>query len=549
MFDKRRIAKAMAVFALALAVGCGGPVTEAHADPLVEQLVAERAATLASISRRYEEDEQAALARIAARAREIGAALRAGELAASERRRLEAEIAALAAECDVLTQRLGASYPEFGADLAAYRQAVTSMAHSRDPRRVAALQRYADGDRVAALETLASIQEAETRAVAAGWREIGALALDMRDRGEATTSRVSEVFQQAQRLDPSDGEATRQLVALLMEEHRYPEALAAIEAHQGAGLTGRPRAEALLMQGRLFFQIAESRRAQPILREAIAAYDTLRQQSPNDLTLLLRWVDANNLLRFTISSGGGATDQEQARRQERNDISLRIARALAAAPAYNTINDPGTLYELTRLNCSLYGALDAATDFAAGLRARCLAGVGALQARFPNTYFAQRAELASMITRYAAAEPGNQVQNMGQEMPAIISLTRRLYERDPDSVLLISTLGVQIQFLFVGEMAANQGRPSPNSPALTAMRDVVSLYESAFERGRLTPRDEVTMLTHYVFLHQLGVRPASGPSYGQRGRAVLDRLKTEMSPTSDMWRTLQAFERSLPPAR
>ncbi|MEE8585424.1 MAG: hypothetical protein V3T83_11280, partial [Acidobacteriota bacterium] len=71
---------------------------------------------------------------------------------------------------------------------------------------------------------LVEIQRAETKAVAAGWREIGALALDRKDRGEMTTAEVLPVYEEAQRLDPEDSWGWVVLRRLYQDAGHLPDA-------------------------------------------------------------------------------------------------------------------------------------------------------------------------------------------------------------------------------------------------------------------------------------------------------------------------------------
>jgi hypothetical protein len=91
------------------------------------------------------------------------------------------------------------------------------------------LKRYAEGDREGGFDALVAIQEAETKAVAAGWREIGALALDRKDRKETGTAQVIEIFEKAQAMDGTYHWGWVELGRLYQEAGRLPDARRAAE--------------------------------------------------------------------------------------------------------------------------------------------------------------------------------------------------------------------------------------------------------------------------------------------------------------------------------
>ena len=112
----------------------------------------------------------------------------------------------------------------FAAEIEEYRRQVASIANSPDPRKRDALMRYADGDRKGAFEAMVAIQRAETKAVAAGWREVAALAQDRKDRGEMGTAEVIPLYEEAQKLDPTYAWGWIELGRLYQEVGNLPEA-------------------------------------------------------------------------------------------------------------------------------------------------------------------------------------------------------------------------------------------------------------------------------------------------------------------------------------
>jgi hypothetical protein len=126
------------------------PATAAVADAesrlLVEQLVADKAITVARERRLAEADEEELLAALATKDQ----ALRAAEAEAVGR---EAELSRvrkardrIASERRVLVDALAERDLALAAEIGAYREAVSEIAASPDPRKRAALQRFADGE-------------------------------------------------------------------------------------------------------------------------------------------------------------------------------------------------------------------------------------------------------------------------------------------------------------------------------------------------------------------------------------------------------------------
>ncbi len=98
------------------------------------------------------------------------------------------------------------------AEIEAYRAEAQGLAAQATPERLAALQRFADGDRVGAWPVLEALRVAEDRAIEAAsnarravrWRQDADLREIMRVNGEASTADVLALWDEAARLDPRD---------------------------------------------------------------------------------------------------------------------------------------------------------------------------------------------------------------------------------------------------------------------------------------------------------------------------------------------------------
>src|SRR5579872_5199612 len=166
----------------------------AESRALVQRLVLDRAAAVAALQRVADEREERLFAELAEKDRRL-------RREQKTRAAAQAELAEVTAARQHLVDEIAARDRQFAAEIGEYRRQVASIADSPDPRKRAALKLYAEGDRAGGFDALVAIQEAETKAVAAGWREIAALAQDRKDRGEMGTTDVIPLYEKAQSLD------------------------------------------------------------------------------------------------------------------------------------------------------------------------------------------------------------------------------------------------------------------------------------------------------------------------------------------------------------
>ena len=134
------------------------------------------------------------------------------------RKKLEVELKAIQQQQETLMAQLAAKDTEYKANLRAYREGLTGLLAESDPRVVAVLERYAEGDVKAAdeLQALTRIirkaREAGQAAAAVAvrtqngneQRAVARLWLDEKDRGRKTTTEVLAAWTEAAEIDPSD---------------------------------------------------------------------------------------------------------------------------------------------------------------------------------------------------------------------------------------------------------------------------------------------------------------------------------------------------------
>ena len=222
------------------------PDRAAESRALVQRLVLDRAAAVASVQRIADEKEEQLFAELAAKERR----LRAEERTSKE---AQAELAEVTAERQRLVDVIAARDRQFAAEIEEYRRQVASIADSPDPRKREALKRYAEGDRAGGFDALVAIQKAEGKAVAAGWREIAGLALERKDQGEMGTADVISLYETTQTLDADYAWGWIKLRRLYQEAGRLQDARRAAEQALAYAQSDRDQATAESELGDVLF--------------------------------------------------------------------------------------------------------------------------------------------------------------------------------------------------------------------------------------------------------------------------------------------------------
>lgn len=137
---------------------------DAQTTELVQRLVLDRAASLAKAQRKANEREQDLLDRLENKDRQLRRALASEQAGSSRAAQLRAELISVTAERERLVAELSQRDQSFREELAQYRRLVAEMAHQATPERRAALERYANGDRVGAIATLRELTRIEEEA-------------------------------------------------------------------------------------------------------------------------------------------------------------------------------------------------------------------------------------------------------------------------------------------------------------------------------------------------------------------------------------------------
>ncbi|HKI03328.1 MAG TPA: hypothetical protein VKK31_15220 [Thermoanaerobaculia bacterium] len=286
---------------------------------LVQRLYLDRAAAVASVQRIADEREEQLFAQLTAKDRRLRAELRT-------RKAAQSELAEVTAERQRLVDKIAARDRQFAAEIEEYRRQVASIADSPDPRKREALKRYAEGHRAESYDDLFAIQEAETKAVAAGWRELAALAQDRKDRGEIGTAEAIKPYEKAQAMDADYAWGWIELRRLYQEAGRLPDARQAAKQALKHARSDRERSAAGTEFGDVLVASGDLTAARVRFEESLKIDERLAAANPSsadaqrDLSVSL-----NKLGDVLVASG------DLSRARARFDESLKIDERMAAA--------------------------------------------------------------------------------------------------------------------------------------------------------------------------------------------------------------------------
>jgi len=196
----------------------------------------------------------------------------------------QANIALASARADYarLAAQLVQHDPAVQADVATLQQQAQSVAAKASPEKLAALQRFADGDRVGAWLVLQSLTDAGIGAAgasiasqAADLRQLAALRDVMRAHGEAGTAEVLDLYDRAAALDPTHFRTEIERARLARDLGDLTRARAAADAAGKVAVTDSERADALKWIGELAAAQHDDAVAAPDYDQALAIYRRL----------------------------------------------------------------------------------------------------------------------------------------------------------------------------------------------------------------------------------------------------------------------------------
>jgi tetratricopeptide (TPR) repeat protein len=246
--------------AAALAAGLGAvparlwaaeppPAQEADRQALAQGLQAQYEAALIRERKMADDRETQLIGSLEARLR---TARVQADAAKGDARQANATLDAARADYETLVGQVVRHDPTAQADVLALRSQAQSVAAQASPAKVAALQRFADGDRTGAWPQLQSITQAEMDAPGASiatqardLRELASLRDVMRAHGEAGTADVLSLYDKAAVLDPSHFRTELERARLAHDLGDLPRARGAAELAGKVAVTDNERADAL----------------------------------------------------------------------------------------------------------------------------------------------------------------------------------------------------------------------------------------------------------------------------------------------------------------
>ena len=268
------------------------PNLTSRARAIQEDLATQHALSLALKNRLFNERE----ASLATQINERDLKLRALRADANQTKQRQAEIQiqfeAVIAERLKLVEAIAVRDRDYAAEVAEYRRLIGGLTNSTNPEFQTALQRFADGDRLGAFPVLQQLAEAEMKAAvkatairnASKLRELVALAMTMRDRGEKTTADLIPLWEAAQQLDVAYHWGWVELRRLYMEAGNLPKAKQAATRSVEAAKYPEERAVSFMELGEILSASGDHLGAARQFELSLKAYQSLSQSFPSSPT-------------------------------------------------------------------------------------------------------------------------------------------------------------------------------------------------------------------------------------------------------------------------
>jgi hypothetical protein len=291
-------ARALAAAIIAASAGLASLAAgqAAIAQPMV-QANAQRATLAAGLQAQFEmalirerklaDDRETAL--IGALEARLKAARAEAMAARGDAQSANAALAAARADYAKLAAQLGERDAGVQADAAAYAAQAQSVAANASPELAAALQRFADGDRVGAWATIETLTRARDSGAnvtdagkAADMRQLADLREVMRAHGEAAAADVLAFDDAAAALDPTNFETQINRVKLARELGDLPRARAAAEQAKKVAATEGQRGIALRFIGEMAAAQHDNAVAAADFEAALAIFQRLASTDMTD---------------------------------------------------------------------------------------------------------------------------------------------------------------------------------------------------------------------------------------------------------------------------
>ena len=290
--QKSGIGSVASIIALCIAGGAVAPpalvwaqtnvVAQSQAASVAAGLAAQYQATLIRERRLADDRETRLLEQAEARLRQARAQADARAAGA------EAALVVARTEYASLCAQLTAQEASLRTEIEAYRAEALGIAARATPERLAALARFADGDRVGAWPVIEDLMQASVRArmaAAAGAaavevREVADLREIMWRNGEAASAQVLSLWDQAASLDPRDLDTHLHRARLLEDLGQLQQARAAAELALSLAMNDQQRFDANTELGRVALTQGDLVRAKSAFEAQLAWLRTRAEQTP-----------------------------------------------------------------------------------------------------------------------------------------------------------------------------------------------------------------------------------------------------------------------------
>jgi len=274
----------------------------------------------------------------------------------------QAELSAARAAYAQLAASVASRDAEARAEIEAYHEQVADLTKTADPALAAALQDYADGDRVGAYPAIKRLLLAENAAADAGvaerdaerLRDLASYAMEMAERGEGPVSEAIADWEAAQQKSPTEA-GWSVLVSLDIETGQMADAKAAAQALLEGARQPTDKPAALIQIAVIDARQADLTGATQTMLQAEALVKPLAQTGgPDSLAAALLDTALSNLILFANVSDDAK--DAAAYSLEREKLHMPAKGVSAVGPA---ANDP-----IAKLQADL-DALDGRGDWAA----------------------------------------------------------------------------------------------------------------------------------------------------------------------------------------
>jgi len=196
-----------------------------------------------------------------------------------------AALALARADYAKLAAQIAQKDPATQTDVAAFQAQAETVAAQASPQKLAALQRFADGDRVGAWPIIKSLTDAELASAgpaqqARDLRQLAELRDVMRAHGEAATAEVLDLYDRAAALDPSHFRTQAERVRLARDSGDLIRARAAATQALNVATSDGERAAAQRLVGEIASDQHDYAAAKPALEQALAIFRRLAANDP-----------------------------------------------------------------------------------------------------------------------------------------------------------------------------------------------------------------------------------------------------------------------------